>query len=83
MMPLWRVFSMGSLCIQRSNNTMIIPVFIKGHGDPMDTWYPFDWTLIPQNYPTSEEPVYVTPNLIYHLNPNIKLILVIRNPVEM
>ncbi|CAG2196700.1 unnamed protein product [Mytilus edulis] len=53
-----------------------------GHGDPMDIWYPFDWTLIPQNNPTSEEPVYITPNLIYHLNPNIKLILVIRDPAE-
>ncbi|OPL33131.1 hypothetical protein AM593_07963, partial [Mytilus galloprovincialis] len=49
--------------------------FVTGHGDPMDIWYPFDWTLIPQNNPTSEEPVYITPNLIYHLNPNIKLIL--------
>ncbi|XP_052086263.1 carbohydrate sulfotransferase 15-like isoform X1 [Mytilus californianus] len=56
--------------------------FVAGHGDPMDIWYPFDWKLIPQNDPTSEEPVYITPNLIYHLNPNIKLILVIRDPVE-
>ncbi|VDI07541.1 Hypothetical predicted protein [Mytilus galloprovincialis] len=56
--------------------------FVTGHGDPMDIWYPYDWTLIPQNNPTSEEPVYVTTNLIYHLNPNIKLILVIRDPAE-
>ncbi|CAG2205304.1 CHST15 [Mytilus edulis] len=56
--------------------------FVTGHGDPMDIWYPFDWTLIPQNNPTSEEPVYITPNLIYHLNPNIRLILVIRDPAE-
>ncbi|CAG2205301.1 CHST15 [Mytilus edulis] len=56
--------------------------FVTGHGDPMDIWYPFDWTLIPQNNPTSEEPVYITPNLISHINPNIRLILVIRDPAE-
>ena len=48
----------------------------------MDLWYPYNWKRIPQNDPNASEPVYITPHLIYHINPQIKLIVLIRDPVE-
>ncbi|XP_052086615.1 carbohydrate sulfotransferase 15-like [Mytilus californianus] len=48
----------------------------------MDFWQAFDWRNIPQNNPQSIAPKYITPDLIKHINPNIKIILMIRDPVE-
>ncbi|XP_063418203.1 carbohydrate sulfotransferase 15-like [Mytilus trossulus] len=55
---------------------------ITGHADAMDYWQAFDWRKIPQNNPKSTVPTYTTPDLIKHINPNIKIILMIRDPVE-
>lgn len=55
---------------------------VTGHGDPMDVWDQTSWKLIPQNNPTSDVPEVTTPSLIKHVNPKIKLILLLRDPVE-
>ncbi|XP_076084738.1 carbohydrate sulfotransferase 15-like isoform X2 [Mytilus galloprovincialis] len=55
---------------------------ITGHADSMDFWQAFDWRKIPQNNPKSTAPTYTTPDLIKHINTNIKIILMIRDPVE-
>ncbi|KAK3099481.1 hypothetical protein FSP39_005091 [Pinctada imbricata] len=56
--------------------------YFKRSGDPMDFWDHRYWKYIQQNNPNSKEPIVTTPNLLYHLVPNIKLILVLREPVE-
>ncbi|OWF39546.1 Carbohydrate sulfotransferase 15 [Mizuhopecten yessoensis] len=55
---------------------------ITGHGEPMDLWDQSFWKLIPQNDPEGIEPNVTTPYLIKYVNPSIKLILILRNPVE-
>ncbi|XP_060085116.1 carbohydrate sulfotransferase 15-like [Ylistrum balloti] len=55
---------------------------ITGHGEPMDLWDQSYWKLIPQNDPEGTEPNITTPYLIKYVNPAIKLILILRNPVE-
>ncbi|XP_065942341.1 carbohydrate sulfotransferase 15 isoform X2 [Magallana gigas] len=54
----------------------------KGHADPMDFWDHTLWWLIPQNNGNASEPVFTTPHLIHHVQPNIKLILLLREPAE-
>jgi hypothetical protein len=60
----------------------ISPVICPGHGDPMDFWDHSAWPTIPQNDPSSDEPLYTTPSLIRHVNPGIKLILLVRDPIN-
>ncbi|XP_078331635.1 carbohydrate sulfotransferase 15-like isoform X1 [Crassostrea virginica] len=55
---------------------------ITGHGDPMDFWDHSLWWLIPQNDQNASEPTVLTPHLIQHVLPDIKLILMLRDPVE-
>ncbi|KAK3584633.1 hypothetical protein CHS0354_003917, partial [Potamilus streckersoni] len=55
---------------------------VTGHGDPMDFWDQASWKMIPQNDPNLDEPVYTTPHLIKHVNPGVKLILLLRDPIE-
>ncbi|XP_069106463.1 carbohydrate sulfotransferase 15-like [Argopecten irradians] len=55
---------------------------ITGHGEPMDFWDQSFWRLIPQNDPEGAEPNITTPYLIKYVNPSIKLILILRNPVD-
>ncbi|KAL3891470.1 hypothetical protein ACJMK2_003732 [Sinanodonta woodiana] len=55
---------------------------VTGHGDPMDFWDQASWKMIPQNDPMMDEPVYTTPHLIKHVNPGVKLILLLRDPIE-
>lgn len=56
--------------------------FFKGHADPMDFWDHTLWWLIPQNNGNASEPVFTTPHLIHYVQPNIKLILLLREPAE-
>ena len=53
-----------------------------GAGDPMDFWDEFNWKLIPQNDPKASEPLWTTPYFVHHMNPNVKLLLMLRDPVE-
>lgn len=53
-----------------------------GSGDPMDFWDEFAWKLIPQNDPKASEPTWTTPYFVRHLNPNVKLFLMLRDPVQ-
>lgn len=55
---------------------------ITGHADPMDFWDHSDWREIPQNDPTADVPKFMTPHLVKHVQPNVKLILMLRQPAE-
>ena len=48
----------------------------------MDIWSEFLWKLIPQNDPKAAEPTWTTPYFVHHMNPNVKLLLLLRDPVE-
>lgn len=54
---------------------------ITGDGTPMDLWDNSGWVNIPQNEGLSE-PTVITPHLIKHVNPGVKLIIILRDPVE-
>jgi hypothetical protein len=47
----------------------------------MDMWDFRRWTQIPQNW-NKTEPVVLTPHLIKHLRPEMKFIIILRNPIE-
>jgi hypothetical protein len=47
----------------------------------MDMWDFRGWTQIPQNW-NKTEPVVLTPHLIKHLRPEMKFIIILRNPIE-
>ncbi|KAL3851668.1 hypothetical protein ACJMK2_015397 [Sinanodonta woodiana] len=55
---------------------------VTGHGDPMDFWDHTMWRRIPQNDMLADEPVVLAPDLIRHINPDVKLILMLRDPIE-
>ncbi|KAL4230690.1 hypothetical protein ACF0H5_011066 [Mactra antiquata] len=55
---------------------------ITGHGDPMDVWDRFREEATPQNTPGAEELLWTTPYAVRHINPNVKLLLMLRNPVD-
>ncbi|XP_061197560.1 carbohydrate sulfotransferase 15-like isoform X1 [Saccostrea echinata] len=55
---------------------------VTGHADPMDFWDNTLWRFIPQNDENDLEPTFTTPYLIRHVQPNIRLILLLREPVE-
>lgn len=48
----------------------------------MDFWDHSDWREIPQNDPTADVPTFITPHLVKHVQPNVKLILMLRQPAE-
>jgi hypothetical protein len=48
----------------------------------MDSYDRFNEEATPQNIPGAEELVWTTPFSIRHINPNIKLLLMTRDPVE-
>lgn len=54
---------------------------ITGIGDPMDLWDRYLDVLIPQNDPEAEELVWTTPYIVKHVNPGVKLLLMLRDPV--
>lgn len=55
---------------------------VTGHGDPMDIWDRFREEAIPQNVPGAEELLWTTPYAVKHINPNVKLLLMLRDPIE-
>ncbi|XP_052276803.1 carbohydrate sulfotransferase 15-like isoform X2 [Dreissena polymorpha] len=55
---------------------------ITGHGDPMDFWDRFEDRNTPQNIPGADELLWTTPYAVRHVNPNVKLLLMLRDPVE-
>ncbi|XP_033754792.1 carbohydrate sulfotransferase 15-like [Pecten maximus] len=66
----------------RSNlDTGDLHLLITGDGTPMDFWDFSGWPQIPQNR-NQTIPKILTPHLIKHVNPNVKLILVLRDPTE-
>lgn len=50
-------------------------------GTPMDFWDFTGWPKIPQNV-NAREPKILTPHLMKHMNPNVKFILIFRQPSE-
>ena len=55
---------------------------IVGHVEPMDIYSAFFWKSIPQNDPNAAEPTWTTPYFVRHMNPDVKLLLLLRDPVE-
>ena len=48
----------------------------------MDIYSAFFWKSIPQNDPNAAEPTWTTPYFVRHMNPDVKLLLLLRDPVE-
>jgi len=48
----------------------------------MDVWDRKYEENTPQNIPGSEELLWTTPYAVKHINPNVKLLLMLRDPVE-
>ena len=48
----------------------------------MDSYDRFSEEATPQNTPGAEELLWTTPYSVHHINPNVKLLLVIRDPIE-
>lgn len=66
--------SFNSSCVQ-------LVFFPSGDGTPMDMWDFRGWKMIPQNKGL-KEPQYLTPHLIRHINRDVKLLILLRNPVD-
>ncbi|XP_063447212.1 carbohydrate sulfotransferase 15-like [Mytilus trossulus] len=54
---------------------------ITGDGTPMDMWDYRGWPQIPQNL-HKPDPEILTPHLIRHINPDMKFIIILRNPID-
>ena len=54
---------------------------LSGIGDPMDIWDRSREESTPQNTPGSEELLWTTPYAVRHINPNVKLLIMFRDPV--
>ncbi|XP_060073987.1 uncharacterized protein LOC132553732 [Ylistrum balloti] len=67
-------------CITNGNSSC--HNLVTGHGDPMDIWDFTRWRNISQNNPMAQEPKVTTPYLVHHVNPDIKLIALLREPAE-
>ncbi|XP_025089224.1 carbohydrate sulfotransferase 15-like [Pomacea canaliculata] len=63
------------------NNTQYHHV-ITGEGSPTYFWDFSGWELIPQNTGATAETALVTPHCLRHLTPDVKLLLMLRHPVE-
>ena len=54
---------------------------VAGDGNPRDIFSMTGWVHIPQNQGL-KEPRIITPHLLRHISPGVKLIVLLRNPVE-
>lgn len=54
---------------------------ITGDGTPMDMWDMSGWVSVAQNQGL-QEPNFLTPHLIHHVNPKVKFIIILRDPVQ-
>lgn len=45
-------------------------------------WYFRKWRNIPQNNQSDSEPTFTTPHCIHHFNPDAKIIILLRNPID-
>ncbi|WAQ97045.1 CHSTF-like protein, partial [Mya arenaria] len=52
-----------------------------GDGTPMDLWDERGWVNLPQNA-GRKTPLFLTPHLVNHVNPHVKLIVIFREPVN-
>ncbi|KAH3712320.1 hypothetical protein DPMN_072017 [Dreissena polymorpha] len=48
----------------------------------MDFYDLTSWRHIAQNDPRADLPAVTTPRLVHHVNPEVRLILIVRDPVE-
>ncbi|XP_076458330.1 carbohydrate sulfotransferase 15-like [Babylonia areolata] len=55
---------------------------ITGEGSPTVFWDFTGWDLVPQNAHRAPENAFLTPVHIRHLTPHVRLIVMLRNPVE-
>ncbi|CAG2197783.1 CHST15 [Mytilus edulis] len=59
-----------------SNNKLV-----TGDGTPMDFWDFTGWKNIKQNHRLNH-PKILTPHLMHHMNPKVKLIIIVRDPTS-
>ena len=59
----------------------LFTIFFSGDGSTHDLAGNVGWKLIPQNQGL-KEPQFITPHLIRHMNPDVKIIVILRDPVE-
>ncbi|CAG2196631.1 CHST15 [Mytilus edulis] len=55
--------------------------FITGEATPAYLWRLYTWKLYPQNK-NKTKPIVLLPDLVRHIIPNVKLIIVLREPVD-
>ena len=61
--------------------TIVLIIVYLGDGTPMDFWDFTGWRNIQQNQGL-DHPKVLTPHLLHHINPNVKLIIILRNPTQ-
>lgn len=61
---------------------MFVCLYVVGEGSPTYFWDFSGWELIPQNTGATAETALVTPHCLRHLTPDVKLLLMLRHPVE-
>jgi hypothetical protein len=61
--------------------TIFLIILYLGDGTPMDFWDFTGWRNIQQNQGL-DHPKVLTPHLLHHINPNVKLIIILRNPTQ-
>ncbi|KAK3586033.1 hypothetical protein CHS0354_033159 [Potamilus streckersoni] len=74
-------FTGAATAIERTVDSSGLHYLVTGDGTPMDFWDFSGWTDISQNYGLLE-PNFLTPHLIRHVNPDVKMILIFRDPME-
>ncbi|CAC5406761.1 CHST15 [Mytilus coruscus] len=55
--------------------------FITGEATPAYLWRLYTWKLYPQNQ-NKTKPIVLLPDLVRHIIPNVKLIIILREPVD-
>ncbi|XP_076094607.1 carbohydrate sulfotransferase 15-like [Mytilus galloprovincialis] len=70
------MFSSLSTKIKKGNTN-----FITGEATPAYLWRLYTWKLYPQNK-NKTKPIVLLPDLVRHIIPNVKLIIVLRDPVD-
>lgn len=76
-----KIFNSAITQIQARNDPEDYHQCIIGDGSPNALWDFTGWNKIPQNHGLTL-PKYLTPHCIHHLTPNVKLIVILRNPID-
>ena len=64
-----------------TDSDLALTFFIAGDGSTTNIYYNDFWPVMPGNL-NKTEPVYTNPDYIHHFNPNAKIIMSVRNPID-